>query len=80
MKQFTLLVALFAAFAAHAQTQKGNSFVSGSASFSHQVSGFLKEQKTRIFVPEFALTGILCATTWPSKYKQAYCGQHLAVI
>lgn len=54
MKRFTLLVALCAAFTAHAQTQKGNSFVSGSASFSHQVFG-PKSAQRRTFAPQLDL-------------------------
>ena len=54
MKRFTFLVALCAAFTAHAQTQKGNSFVSGSASFSHEVSG-PKSAQRRTFLPQLDL-------------------------
>ncbi|TAF94048.1 MAG: hypothetical protein EAZ32_17730 [Cytophagia bacterium] len=50
MKQFTLLVAFCATLATHAQTQKGNSFVSGGVGFNYQIFG-LKDPIARSFAP-----------------------------
>lgn len=54
MKQFTLLVAFCATLATHAQTQKGNSFVSGGVGFNYQIFG-LKDPQIRSFAPQFNL-------------------------
>ena len=54
MKSFTLFIALCVAFTAHAQTQKGNSFVSGGVAFNHRVLTF-KDPQFRTFAPQFNL-------------------------